>query len=146
MYSAYKLNKQGDIHSLNILLSQFGKGICCSMSSSNCCFLTCIQISQEAGKVVWYYYLLSTYSWLDKCPSCLAMTFILLVLDLGVENWTILGAILVLFMFDSWNKKYIKYRELQAPNLSHWRWCLFLGDKRAEVVVSDETIHILLEC
>ena len=24
------------------------------MSSSNCCFLTCIQISQEAGKVVWY--------------------------------------------------------------------------------------------
>ena len=26
----------------------------CSMSGSNCCFLTCIQISQEAGKVVWY--------------------------------------------------------------------------------------------
>ena len=24
------------------------------MSSSNCCFLTCIEISQEAGKVVWY--------------------------------------------------------------------------------------------
>ena len=24
------------------------------MSDSNCCFLTCIQISQEAGKVVWY--------------------------------------------------------------------------------------------
>ena len=27
---------------------------CCSMSNSNCCFLTCIQISQEAGQVVWY--------------------------------------------------------------------------------------------
>ena len=26
----------------------------CSMSSSNCCFLTCIQISQEAGQVVCY--------------------------------------------------------------------------------------------
>ena len=26
----------------------------CSMSGSNCCFLTCIQISQEEGKVVWY--------------------------------------------------------------------------------------------
>ena len=25
-----------------------------SMPSSNCCFLACIQISQEAGKVVWY--------------------------------------------------------------------------------------------
>ena len=28
--------------------------VCCSMSDSNCCFLTCIQISQEAGQVVWY--------------------------------------------------------------------------------------------
>ena len=26
----------------------------CSMSGSNCCFLTCIQISQEAGQEVWY--------------------------------------------------------------------------------------------
>src|SRR5574337_1321057 len=29
----------------------------CSMSSSNCCFLTCILISQEAGQVVWYSHL-----------------------------------------------------------------------------------------
>ena len=28
--------------------------VCCFMFGSNCCFLTCIQISQEAGKVVWY--------------------------------------------------------------------------------------------
>ena len=27
------------------------------MSSSNCCFLNCIHISQEAGKVMWYYHL-----------------------------------------------------------------------------------------
>ena len=26
--------------------------VCCSMSSSNCCFLTCIPVSQEAGKWV----------------------------------------------------------------------------------------------
>ena len=26
----------------------------CSMSSYNCCLLTCIQISQETTKVVWY--------------------------------------------------------------------------------------------
>ena len=24
------------------------------MSSSNCCFLTCIQVSQEAGQMTWY--------------------------------------------------------------------------------------------
>ena len=28
--------------------------VCCSMPSSNCCFLTCIQVSQEASQVVWY--------------------------------------------------------------------------------------------
>ena len=28
--------------------------ISCSMSGSNCCFLTCIQVSQERDKVVWY--------------------------------------------------------------------------------------------
>ena len=27
------------------------------MSGSNCCFLTCIQVSQEAGKVVWHFHL-----------------------------------------------------------------------------------------
>ena len=31
------------------------------MSSSNCCFLTCIQIAQEAGKVVWYSHLLNKF-------------------------------------------------------------------------------------
>ena len=31
------------------------------MSSSNCCFLTCIQISLEAGQVVWYSHLLKNF-------------------------------------------------------------------------------------
>ena len=35
--------------------------ICCFMSSCNCCFLTCIQISQEAGQVVWYSHLLKNF-------------------------------------------------------------------------------------
>ena len=33
----------------------------CSMSSSNCCFLTHIQVSQETGKVVWYSHLLKNF-------------------------------------------------------------------------------------
>ena len=33
----------------------------CSMSDSNCCFLTCIQVSQEAGKVVWYSHLFKNF-------------------------------------------------------------------------------------
>ena len=35
----------------------------CSMSGSNCCILTCIQVSQEAGKVVWYSHLLKNFPW-----------------------------------------------------------------------------------
>ena len=35
--------------------------VCCSMPSHNCCFLTCIQVSQEAGKVVWYPHLFQNF-------------------------------------------------------------------------------------
>ena len=48
------------LYSLDVLLFLFGT-ICCFMSSSNCCFLTCIQISQEAGKVVWYSHLFQNF-------------------------------------------------------------------------------------
>ena len=35
--------------------------VCWSMSNSNCCFLTCIQISLEAGQVVWYPHLFQNF-------------------------------------------------------------------------------------
>ena len=35
--------------------------VCCSISSSNCCLLTCIQISQEASQVVWYSHLFQNF-------------------------------------------------------------------------------------
>ena len=41
--------------------------VCCSMSSSNSCFLSCIQISQEAGQVVWYSHLLKNF------PQCVVI-------------------------------------------------------------------------
>ena len=62
IYSAYMLNKQSKNYSLDVLLSQL-KQVHCSMSGSNCCFLICIQISQEAGKVAWYSHLLK------NCPQ-----------------------------------------------------------------------------
>ena len=31
------------------------------MSGSNCCFLTCIQVSQEVGKVVWFSHLFKNF-------------------------------------------------------------------------------------
>ena len=33
----------------------------CSVSGSNCCFLTCIQVSQETCEVVWYSYIFKNF-------------------------------------------------------------------------------------
>ena len=60
MYFAYKLNKQGDNiqpwHTPFLILNQ---------SIASCpvltCFLTCTQISQEAGQMVWYSHLLKNF-------------------------------------------------------------------------------------
>ena len=35
--------------------------VCCSMSSSKCCLLTCVQVSQEAGQVIWYSHLFQNF-------------------------------------------------------------------------------------
>ena len=60
MYSAYMLNKQGD--NIQPWGTPFLIGTSLfSMSSSNCCFLICKEISQEAGKVVWYSHLLKNF-------------------------------------------------------------------------------------
>ena len=48
------------IYSLDVYFSYL-ELVCCSMSSYNCCFLTCIQISQEANQVVWYSHLLKNF-------------------------------------------------------------------------------------
>ena len=49
------------VYSLDILLSDL-EPVDCSMYSSNCCFLTCIQISQETGQMVWYSHLFQNFS------------------------------------------------------------------------------------
>ena len=48
------------ICSLDTLLSQFDP-VCCYMFGSNWRFLSCIQDSQEAGKVFWYSYLFESF-------------------------------------------------------------------------------------
>ena len=56
MFSAYKLNNRVTIPTLMYSFSYLEP--VCSMSSSNCCFLTCIQ---EAGQVVWYSHLFKNF-------------------------------------------------------------------------------------
>ena len=65
-----------------------------SMSGSNCCFLTCIQISQEASKVVWYSHLLKNF------PQAVVIH---IVKAFGIVNETEIDAFLGLscFFYDS---------------------------------------------
>jgi len=50
------------MYSLDILLFLFGTSLLFHVQFFNCCFLTCIQISQEAGQVVWYSHLFQHFS------------------------------------------------------------------------------------
>ena len=54
LYSTYKLKKQSDS------FPNFDP-VLCTMSSSNCCFLTCIQVSQQTGQVIWYSHLFKNF-------------------------------------------------------------------------------------
>ena len=49
------------IYRLDLSMISYLDPVCCPISSSNCCFLTCIQISQEADQVVWYPCLLKNF-------------------------------------------------------------------------------------
>ena len=62
MYSAYKLKRQGDsIQPWHTPFPIWNQSVLCSMFSSNYCFLTCIQISQEVDQVVWYSHVLKNF-------------------------------------------------------------------------------------
>ena len=66
------------------------KPVYCSISSSNCCFLTCIQISQEAGQVVWYSHLFQIF------PQLIAIHT---VKGFGIVNKEEIHVFLKLFCF-----------------------------------------------
>ena len=54
IYSACKLNNKVETMTYSF---PYLEPVCCSMFSSNSCFLTCIQISREAGWMVYYSHL-----------------------------------------------------------------------------------------
>ena len=60
------------------------------MSSSNCCFLTCIQVSQEASQVVWYSHLF------QNCPQFIVIHT---VKGFGIVNKAEIDVYLELYCF-----------------------------------------------
>ena len=78
------------IYSLDILFFLFGTSLCCSIYSSNCCFPTFIQISQEAGQVVWYS---------DLCQNFPQFVVIHTVKGFGIVSKAEVHVLLELFCF-----------------------------------------------
>ena len=53
------LKSRVTIYSVDVFLSQFGTSLLFHVQF--CCFLTCIQVSHEAGQVVWYSHLFKNF-------------------------------------------------------------------------------------
>ena len=80
--------------------------VCCSMSSSNCCFLTWIQISQEAGQVVWYFHLFQSF------PQFLVIHT---VKGFGIVNKAEID------VFPQYSSVYFLKLMADFPNSVHWK-------------------------
>ena len=71
--------------------------VCCSMSDSDSCFLICLQISQEAGQVVWFSHVLKNFPQCDEFSTVVIHT----VKGFGVVNKTevhVFSGTLLLFL------------------------------------------------
>ena len=118
------------IYSLDVLLSQFGP-VSCSMSSSNCCFLICIRISQEAGQGVWYSHLFK------NLPS---FAVIHTVKGFGIVNKAELRCFSgTLLLFDS--------SAFSKSSLNIWKFTVHLS-ATAQVYKHDTSgsLHVSLSC
>ena len=87
--------------------------VCCSMPSSNCCFLACIQVSQEAGQVVLYSHLLKNF---------LQFIVIHTVKGLGIVNKAEIYVFLETLLF----QLYIPLWQLEGETVADF---IFLGSK-----------------
>ena len=110
IYSAFKCSFDGFVRE-KVVSPPYSSAILGPppISSSNCYFLTCIQVSQEAGKVVWYFHLLKDF------PQFIVIHT---VKGFGVVNKAEVDVFLELsclfyFIFFSWIFIYLQHRNLQ---------------------------------
>ena len=92
--------------------------VCCSMSSSNCCSLTCIQVSQEAGQVVRYSHLFQNF------PQFLVIHT---VKGFGIVNkaeidvfWNSLAFLMIQWMLANWSLVPLPFLKPAWTSESSW--------------------------
>ena len=122
MSSAYKLIKQGDNIQPWCTPFHIWKPVCGSMSNSNCCFLTCIRVSQEAGQVAWYSYL-----W-KKFPQFLVIHTvkgfgIVSKAEIDVFFWNSLSFLMINKMLAIWSLVPLTFLKPAWTSGSSWFMC-----------------------
>ena len=100
------------------------KPVCCSISRSYCYFLTCIQTSKEAGKVVWCSHLLKNFA---------QFVVIHTIKGFGIVNKTEIDVFLELYCFFQWSNRCWQFD----------LWFLLLFSK-SSLDICKFTEHILL--
>ena len=79
--------------------------VCCSMSISNCCFLTCIETSQEAGQLVWYSHLLKNFPHFCADPHSQRLWHNDVFLELSVQRILAICSLVSLpFLNPAWSE------------------------------------------
>ena len=93
------------------------------MSSSNCCFLTCIQVFQEAGQVVWYSHLFQNF------PQFIVIHT---VKTFSVVNEAKVGVFLEFphFLYDPLNSPCLKYLPWLLFSWLNSEYCIMFDVKR----------------
>ena len=131
--------------------------VLCSMSSSNCCFLTCLQISQESGKLVWYTDLFKNCPQFDvihsvKCFGIVSKAEVDLFLDFScffyeptdVGYWISCSSAFSQCSLNIWT--FLVYVLLKPilENFQHYFCCV--GDDPITIVISNQVpSHISLD-
>ena len=129
----------------------------CSMSSSKCCFLTCIQISQESGKLVRYTDLFKNCSQFDvihqvKCCSIVSKAEVDSFLDFScffneptdVSNGISCSSAFSQCSLNIWMFLVYILLKLILENFQHYFCCV--GDDPITIVISNQVpSHISLD-
>ena len=92
------------------------------MYGSKCCFLTCIQISQQAGQVVWYSHLFENF------PQ-----FVVIHTLKGFSQWSRSRCLSGIFLLFLWSSRYWQF--------DHW----FLYFSKSTLYIWKFLVHILLK-
>ena len=117
----------------------------CSMSGSNCCFLTCKQISQEAGKVFWYSHVLRSFPQFVvirtvKCLCSWLLSFSISAMheeSSGLKGFQISQRQTMSYLFAK------EFPLISLLGLKHWNTCLTLLKELAVLLAEmDDCVHI----